>query len=110
MNHNSGEIMRESLKKTLEKIRRIINALGYDDEDKILVTLRREGQISEENLFEDLHKKYGLNFKKIKIIPTTYGEIKLKDFIKFLEEYDELWGLETVLIDLSSVIINPAYL
>jgi len=102
--------MREDLQRVLEKIKRILNVLGYSDIDKVEIKIRREGQISEETAFENLHKKYGLEFKKTKIVPTTYGKIRVEDFIKFLEEYDELWGLETILIDLESIIINPAYL
>jgi hypothetical protein len=91
----------------LEKIRRIAEALG---EERIKFVIRRDEPLEKEERFKIIHEKYGVEIRKGKAFPTSYGELLIDDFINFLEEYDDDFELETTLIDLEAVVINPLYL
>lgn len=96
------------------KVRKILEALELK---KVSFSIRRSETLEEDFInvsgdakqkFAELHEKYGLKVKNISTFPVSSGELDLDNFISFLKEYDEMFNLEYVVIDLGFMTLNPS--
>ncbi|MCW1296692.1 MAG: hypothetical protein OH319_03345 [Candidatus Parvarchaeota archaeon] len=106
------------MKEEIEKIRKILCALGIEGK-KVKFAIRRSEFLDEEHVntsgnikekFIELHQNYGVKIENLRSYPVSYGELEMEKFIEFLEEYDEMFDLNYTLIDVDAIIINPSLL
>ena len=106
----------------IEKIKKILDALGYKDGDVLLFTIRRFEKLKRESVNiaaknnEELSEKFGLfaERNKLRIVDDKFfslnGNMKLSNFIDFLREYDDKFNLNWCEIEFKELTIKPVYL
>lgn len=106
----------------IEKVRKVLEALGYKENDLILFKLKRFEKLNKTNVniqskdTHDLKEKFKLFAERynLRIIdddfPALSGNIELKDLIEFLKEYDEKFNLNWCEIDFKEITVKPVYL
>ena len=105
-----------------QKIKNMLEALGYTCDANIRFSLRRfekvdrihsnvkgkdEEQLNE--MFKLFHTRFGIKIAG-NTFPVSTGEISVKKFMDFLGEYDEKFGLDWCEIEFKELSIKPAYI
>jgi len=106
----------------IEKIKKVLETLGYKENDVLLFTIRRFEKLKREsvnitaNNNEELAEKFRLfaERNKLRIIDETFfslkGNMELNNFMEFLREYDEKFNLNWCEIEFKELTIKPVYL
>ena len=89
-----------------ELISRIVDVFGGE----VNFALRRTELLEDEERFRELHEKYGLRYKISRGYTHSYGKLNKEKFLEFLREFDAKFDLNTCVIDLGGVVINPSLL
>ena len=104
------------------KIQKVLEALGYQENDLILFKLKRFEKLNLTNVnlkakdTKELKEKFEMFAErhKMKIIdeqfPALHGSMELKNLVDFLREYDEKFNLNWCEIDFKEITIKPVYL
>jgi hypothetical protein len=106
----------------IEKIKSVLQSLGYSPDMTVRFTLRRFEKVdrihtnakvkSEEQLkerFELFNNRYDMKIVGDNF-PSSSGQLKVKNFFEFLEEYDEKFNLDWCEIEFKEITIKLAYL
>jgi hypothetical protein len=106
----------------IAKIRKVLEALGYKEDDLLLFTLRRFEKLSKSNVNieakdnNELKEKFRMFAARndLRVLdsdfPSLNGSMKLKNLIDFLREYDEKFNLNWCEIDFKEITIKPIFL
>lgn len=106
----------------IEKIKNMLESLGYTSDMNVMFTLKRFEKVDnihsnvkgkdDEQIYE-MFKMFNSRHK-LRIVgqtfPSSAGEMSIKNFLDFLEEYDDKFGLEWCEIDFKELSIKPVYL
>jgi len=106
----------------ISKIKKVLEALGYKDEDLLQFKLKRFEKLNRTNVNieakdeKELKEKFKMfaDRHNLEIIddkfPALHGSMELKNLIEFLREYDERFNLNWCEIDFKEITIKPVYL
>jgi len=89
-----------------ELISKVVDVLGGE----VNFVLRRTELLEDEEGFRELHERYGLKYKISRGYTHSYGRLNKERFLEFLREFDAKFDLNTCVIDLGGVTINPSLL
>ena len=106
----------------IERIKRVLDVLGYKEETKVQFTLRRfekvdrihaniKGKNDEQlhEIFKMFNKRYGMKLVG-ESFPSTAGALTVKEMLDYLEEYDHKFSLDWCELDFKEVIIKLNYI
>ncbi|MDD5181668.1 MAG: hypothetical protein PHC66_00685 [Candidatus Nanoarchaeia archaeon] len=106
----------------IERIKRVLDALGYKETSTVQFTLRRfekvdrihaniKGKTDEQlhEIFKMFNKRYEMKLVG-ESFPSTAGALTVKEMLDYLEEYDNKFSLDWCELDFKEVIIKLSYL